>query len=478
MDQVPLPDDNQNALRDLPSVDYVLRQPTIAALTGDYPRDELVNVVRQVVDARRLALRAGRCVSVDVRDLARDIRQALYERAQPRLRKVINATGVVLHTNLGRAPLAEEALDAVVAVGRGYCNLELDLASGRRGDRHEHVRDLLRELTGAEDALVVNNCAAATYLTLNTLADGGEVVVSRGQLVEIGGSYRLPDIMQAARCRLVEVGATNRTRIGDYAHAITSGTRVLLRVHTSNYRVIGFTHSPTLDELVALGRERGVPVVDDLGSGLLRDDLLTVSGADEPTVCDSIAAGADLALFSGDKLLGGPQAGIIVGSGELVTRLRKNPLARAVRPDKLTLAALEATLRLYRDPGSVGTRVPTLRLLQRDPGEISAAAERLAEVLKSCLPECTVEVQPDSSETGGGSLPTTPLPTHVVAVATPEVEPDAIASGLRAGDTPVICRISDRRIVLDLRTVEDADVDTLAAALAEAVRELRPSPGT
>lgn len=490
----------QEALRKLPAVDHLLNQLAVASLLDDYPRGEVVHVVRAVLDERRAALRAGQAAAIDVRALALAIRQRLYQRAHPNLRRVINATGIVLHTGLGRAPLAEEALAAITDVAGGYCNLELDLETGRRGDRHAHLRDLLRELTGAEDALVVNNNAAATYLALNTLAAGREVVISRGQLVEIGGSYRLPDIMSAAQCRMVEVGTTNRTRISDYERALSENTAVLLRVHTSNYRVVGFTEDTPLADLVALARRHNLVVVDDLGSGLMvrglpladadeAEPLAVAAGlplssraahkgaghfetSDEPAVLDSVAGGADLALFSGDKLLGGPQAGIIVGRADLVTGLRKNPLARALRPGKLTLAALEATLRLYRDPDTLMRRVPTLRLLARPLEELRQMAERLAQVISQSLPDASVQAKPDHSEAGGGSLAAVPFPTCVVEVRLVGPAAEAVAEGLRRRDLPIICRVRDGALVFDPRTLEPDDAEHLPAALAEVVREL------
>jgi L-seryl-tRNA(Ser) seleniumtransferase len=490
----------QDLLRKLPAVDHLLNQPAIASLQDDYPRSELVSAVRTILDQRRDALRAGQSAAIDVATLALEIRQRLYQRARPNLRTVINATGIVLHTGLGRAPLAPEAVAAIAEVAAGYCNLELNLETGRRGNRHEHLRDLLREVCGAEDALVVNNNAAATYLALNTLAAGREVVISRGQLVEIGGSYRLPDIIAAANCRMVEVGTTNRTRIGDYERALSDQTSVLLRVHPSNYRVQGFTESVPLAELVDLGRRHNLLVVDDLGSGLITKDLPwpapTVAEAppadataepaeppreesptspdtwEEPSVRESIAAGADLTLFSGDKLLGGPQAGIIVGRADLITGLRKNPLARTFRPGKLTLAGLEATVRLYRDPANVVRHIPTYRLLARSLPELEQAAGELAQQIAVAVPEAEVFTEPDYSEAGGGSLPVRPFPTCVVIVRPATLLPEAVAEGLRRRDLPIICRVREGALVFDPRTLEPDDADQIPPALAEVIREL------
>lgn len=468
----------QELLRKLPAVDHLLNQPAVANLLEDYPRNEVLLVLRAVLDERRAALRAGRAVEIDVPALALDARQQLYQRSRPTLRKVINATGIVLHTGLGRAPLAEEAVAAIAEVAAGYCNLELNLDTGRRGNRHDHVRELLRELCAAEDALVVNNNAAATYLALNTFAKGREVLISRGQLVEIGGSYRLPEIMAAAQCKMVEVGTTNRTRISDYERAINEHTSVLLRVHTSNYRIVGFTESASLAELVELARRHNLLVVDDLGSGLLlgpvsgaSDATARVDFGDEPSIVDSLRTGADVALFSGDKLLGGPQAGVIVGRTDLVVSMRKNPLARAFRPGKLTLAALEATLRLYRAPEQVLRRVPALRLLARAADELQQAAQQLAEGIARDVPEAHVSTRADHSEAGGGALAALPFPTWVVAVCVPSVPADTLADGLRRRDLPIICRVHDEALVFDVRTLAADEAEQIPPALAEAVRE-------
>jgi len=497
-----IPPGGQEALRRLPAVDFFLRQPAVANLLAEYPRQELVRAVREVLDECRAAIREGRSVDTSLAALGLAIRQKLHERSIPALRRAINATGIVLHTGLGRAPLCREAIEAIAEVAGGYCNLELDLASGGRGDRHEHLRPLLRELTGAEDGLVVNNNAAATYLVLNTLAAGREVIVSRGQLVEIGGSYRMPDIMAAAGCRMVEVGTTNRTRLSDYERAIGPQTAVLLRVHTSNYRIRGFVQQVELAELVSLGRRYGLVVVDDLGSGLLdRDlprpqpgaaadetespgdqqattgktgfcDVTAPTTWDEPSVRESVAAGADLTLFSGDKLLGGPQAGIIVGRADLIARLRGNPIARTVRPDKLTLAGLQATLRLYRDPQTLRDRHPVFRMLLAPLQVLEESAATLEHAIRRVLPDVGVVRQPGTSEAGGGSLPTLLFPTWTVCVRHPRLEAALLGQNLRRREVPVICRIQNDALVFDCRTLLPGDIDEIARALGEVVREL------
>jgi L-seryl-tRNA(Ser) seleniumtransferase len=488
MDNQRHPNPSAAELRDLPSVDHLLNQPAVASLMEDYPRAELVHAIRAVLAERRNAIVAGAAVDIAVPGLALAIRQRLYRRARRSLRKVINATGIVLHTGLGRAPLPDEAIEAINDVAAGYCNLEFDLASGQRGSRYDHARELLRELTGAEDGIVVNNNAAATFLVLNTFGAGREAIISRGQLVEIGGSYRLPDIMAAAHCRMVEVGTTNRTRICDYENAISDYTAMLMRVHCSNYRIVGFTESATLAELVALADKRNLLVVDDLGSGFMSanlawpespaeetDESAPPSDWDEPSVIDSVAEGADLTLFSGDKLLGGPQAGIIIGRSDLIAQIRRNPLTRTVRPDKLTLAGLEATLRIYRDPANVAERIPGFRLLARPPGELGEAAHQLAQRLLETLSDVDIACESDDSEAGGGSLAALPFPTWVVAVRPHNVAVGQLAAALRERDVPIICRIREDALVFDIRTLSREDTEQIPLALAETLRELSES---
>lgn len=475
-------------LRDLPSVDALLRQPAVASLLEEFPRGEVLASIRAVLAERRAALIAGdAAAAADAPSWPLLVRQQLQQRSQPNLRRVINATGIVLHTNLGRAPLAPEAIEAVANVAAGYSNLELNLDTGDRGDRHSHLVELLRELTGVEDAIVVNNNAAATFLTLASLGRDRGAIVSRGQLVEIGGSYRMPDIMAAAGCRMVEVGTTNRTHLADYARAINAETALIVRVHTSNYRITGFVASPTLAELVQLARGTAVPpgilVIDDLGSGLIDHLPIEVQGDagpreltaawDEPTVRESVAAGADITLFSGDKLLGGPQAGIILGRAELIGRIRKNPLMRAVRPDKMTVAALEATLRLYRDPAALARSLPIYRMLATPQRVLEARARRLAARIADDCPTAAVEARADETFAGGGSLPSLPFPTWTVGVRPPSAVAAArVAEILRRGDLPVICRIHDESIVLDCRTIADDEVDLAATAVIEAIRDV------
>jgi L-seryl-tRNA(Ser) seleniumtransferase len=428
--------------RDLPSVDRLLLSEPLRRLLEREPRALVVQATREALDEARSVLRDGGWPHAPD-ELPALVEERVRQALQPRLRPLINATGVVIHTNLGRAPLSDAALEAVAAAGRGYSNLEYDLSAGTRGSRHELVTFLLQRLTGAEDALVVNNNAAALLLILTTLAAGREVVISRGQLVEIGGGFRVPDVMRQSGATLVEVGTTNRTYVADYEAALGDRTALLLRVHASNFKVIGFAHAATLAELVALGAEHGLGVVDDLGSGALLDSA-RFGLAHEPTVQDSVADGADLVAFSGDKLLGGPQAGIIVGTSTSIAKLKKHPLVRALRPDKLTLAALGATLTHYVR-GEAETKVPVWRMLAAPIESLDARAQALAAQLPGCR---VVETR---STIGGGSLPGETQPSRALALGASD--PDALATALRSGAMPVIGRIERDQFVLDLRTV-------------------------
>jgi L-seryl-tRNA(Ser) seleniumtransferase len=406
-------------------------------------------VARAELAERRAALLAG---AEDEPDLVERARRRL----QPSLRPVLNATGVVVHTNLGRAPLAAAARRAVAEAARGYSNLELDLSTGARGSRHDHVAGLLRELTGAEAAIVVNNCAAATLLAVAALAGHErDVVVSRGQLIEIGGGFRIPDVVVQAGARLVEVGTTNRTRLADYEAAITPGTAAVLRAHPSNFRTVGFVEDVEIEALCGLP----VPVIDDVGSGVLADDLPVLAG--EPPVRRSVRAGAALVAFSGDKLLGGPQAGLLVGRADAVAACRRHPLARATRIDKLSLAALEATLMLYRDPALARRELPALAMLDADQAELATRARRLAKGTGGTVVDAVGRV-------GGGALPLLDLRGPAVALDSAPTGADALISALRAGDPPLIARIEDGQVLLDPRTLADDEIETAIAAVRAA----------
>jgi L-seryl-tRNA(Ser) seleniumtransferase len=428
-----------NPLRDLPSVDALLRTAAGEALVDEHGRPAVVETLRAVLQEARAANEAPAqegLLETAARRLARP----------PSLRPVLNATGVIVHTNLGRAPLAEAAIERVSEVAAGYSTLEYDLAAGGRGSRHDHLCDLLSNLTGASAGLAVNNNAAAVLLCLAATAGGGEVLISRGQLIEIGDGFRIPDILAQSGARLVEVGTTNRTSIADYHRAITSETRAILRVHQSNFRIVGFTAHPGLEELAEVAGA-DVALIDDLGSGALLDlpDLL-----DEPTARASIEAGADLVCFSGDKLLGGPQSGIIVGTAEAVGQVKRHPLARAMRIDKLSLAALEATLELYRNPAQALAQVPVLRSLGEPAERVRARAERLCQRLGGELTETTAKV-------GGGALPLLELESFACALE----GGDELAARLRKCDPPVIARVQEGRVLLDCRTLRDQDCDLI-----------------
>ncbi|MBM3134192.1 MAG: L-seryl-tRNA(Sec) selenium transferase [Chloroflexi bacterium] len=472
-----------STLRRLPSVDRLLQEEAMRALVAEYGHAAVVEAIRAALDEARQAIQAGAQVPGQAALLQAIIAQAeaLW---RPTLRPVINASGVIIHTNLGRAPLSREALAAMQAVGSGYSNLEFDLPSGERGSRYSHVVGLLARLVGAESALVVNNNAAAVLLALSALAKGQEVIVSRGQAVEIGGGFRIPDVLRQSGARLVEVGTTNRTRLADYEAAIGPRTAALLRVHTSNFRLIGFTESVPLSDLVALGQRHHLPVLDDLGSGALLDTAAFGLGH-EPMVQESIAAGASLVCFSGDKLLGGPQAGIIVGQKALVEKLRRHPLARAVRVDKATLAGLQATLRHYLR-GEATTQVPVWRMIALSLADIDARAGAWAARLGEWgVPASVVDGQ---STVGGGSLPGETLPTKLVVVASDEKGTDKgdrgnrgargtrgkerveeVARRLRTGEPPVVGRIERGLLLLDPRTVLPEEEAGLLAALQRAL---------
>ncbi len=457
-----------NPFRKLPQVARVLEAPALAAARAAHPPDAVTAAVRAELDVLRVRLAAGGSDGVPSADeLAERAATRLAKAAAPRIRPVINATGVVLHTNLGRSPLHEEAARAAYEAARGYLNLELDLDTGKRSSRQNNVRAGLCAITGAESATAVNNCAAATVIVLRTLARGKEVIVSRGQLIEIGGSFRIPEIMAVSGATLREVGTTNITRLADYEKAIGPNTGLLMRVHTSNYRVRGFTKTVGIEELVALGRKHNLPVADDAGSGAAID-LARFGLTGEPLVSEGIKAGADVVLFSGDKLLGGPQAGLIAGRAAVIQQVEKDPLMRAFRLDKMTLAALEATLRLYRDPEKALREVPTLRMLTTPAAELKERCERLAGRLRGSPGLAAVEVRDDVAYVGGGSLPDQALPTFVVALTPANVSETEFAARLRTGTPAVVGRVQAGQVLLDLRTVFERQEDELAEAIGRA----------
>jgi L-seryl-tRNA(Ser) seleniumtransferase len=446
--------------RTLPSVGSLLEHPRVRALLAQAPRTLVTDAVRDAIDAARLSPAQTPATEEGWADA---IAEALAQRERPSLRPVFNATGVVLHTNLGRAPLASRALDALRLAAEGYTNLEYDLERGERGSRYTHCVGLLTELTGAEDALVVNNCAAALVLALDTFARDRDAIVSRGELVEIGGSFRVPDIMAKSGARLMEVGTTNRTHLDDYRRAIGPGTGAIVKVHRSNFAVEGFVAEATVAELAPVARDAGVPLLHDFGSGLLLPlDPWGLRG--EPTLPDAVRAGATLVLASGDKLLGGPQAGLVLGARDAVQRLARNPLARALRVDKLTLSALEATLALYRDPAVAAREVPVLAMITASADELRTRAERLRDALASAGHAC--DVVPSEGSVGGGAFPTARLASWSIALAGAA---NALEARLREAPAPVIGRVTDGRLRLDLRSVPAAHDTRFTAAVLGAL---------
>lgn len=455
----------QDLLRTIPKVDEVLTW--LADLAGT-PAVLIKNAVRDVLAAKRREILGGALTDAALlsrEQLLPEIRARLAGKLRPNFRTVINATGVVVHTNLGRSLLPPQAMDTLLAVGTHYSNLEFDLATGKRGSRYSLVEELLCELTGAEAALVVNNNAAAVLLVLETLAAGREVIVSRGQLVEIGGSFRIPDVMAKSGAKLIEVGATNRTHLRDYEQAVTEATALLLKVHTSNFSMIGFTKEVALADLVALGVARGIPVMEDLGSGSLID-FSKYGLTREPTVQETIAAGVDVVTFSGDKMLGGPQAGVILGKRAIIDRVKKNPMNRALRIDKFTLAALEMVLRLYFDEEQAVRTIPTLNMLTMPLNEIERRAKRLMRrIAKPLADRCGVALARINSRVGGGALPEMDMPSSAVCLAPREMSLNTLERRLRAASLPVIGRIENDRFLLDMRTVADRELTPLATII-------------
>jgi L-seryl-tRNA(Ser) seleniumtransferase len=459
--------DSHRLFRQLPSVDEVLRTAGARALLDRYPRWAVVSAARAEIAERRALVSEGAAVAEPVLD---GVSQSLAARVESLLagglRRVLNATGVVLHTNLGRAPLAAAALARVQAVAAGYCNLEYEPSERSRGSRQDHLAGLLTALTGAEAAVVVNNNAGAVLLALAALAAGREVIVSRGELVEIGGGFRVPDVMRASGAVLVEVGTTNKTRLADYTERIGADTALLLKVHRSNFAIIGFTEDVAIAELATAGGSRKIPVMLDLGSGALAD-LAPFGLPGEPTVAEAVRQGADLVAFSGDKLLGGPQAGIVVGRRALVERLAKHPLMRALRPDKLSLAALAATLELYRD-GRAAAEVPALRMLTAPLEELGRRKDALRAALLAAGVPLLVGARQVRSAVGGGALPLCEPETWAVTLSSSSFGPDALAARLAAAQPPLVARIAEGEVLLDVRTLDDGDVDDVVAAVVAA----------
>jgi L-seryl-tRNA(Ser) seleniumtransferase len=463
--------DKQALLKNIPAVDRLLLSPELTGLMSDYPRERVLKAVHLVLaDIRQQIL-----IGTDTREtpdlsmdtLARLIAEKVLLISKPSLKSLINATGVVVHTNLGRSILPDMALNSIKAIAGGYSNLEYNLDQGKRGSRYSHVEEILKDLTGAEGALVVNNNAGAVLIALETMAKGREVIVSRGQLVEIGGSFRVPDVMRKSGAKMVEVGTTNKTHLRDYEEVIGPETGLLLKVHTSNFHMVGFTQEVPVKELAGLGKQYGVPVMEDLGSGCLVD-FSEFGLTREPTVQEAMGQGADLVTFSGDKLLGGPQAGIILGRRDLIEAIRQNPLNRALRIDKLTLAALETVLNLYRDPRRAIMEIPTLKMICEPYVDLTKKAGRLKRMLgKTMTRNFSIQLEDGISKVGGGALPLLELKSRILCLVPGKMTAQALEEKLRAYDPPVIARVERERVLLDVRTIQDNELKIVAQIIKD-----------
>ena len=457
-------EDRRELLRKIPKIDEVLQDERLFFFTESTPRSVIVESVREVIEELRRDILEGRRNQMETKEtLMTEIVARITGKKKKSLRRVINATGVVLHTNLGRANLSDKACESIMDVARNYTNLEYDVKRGARGSRHDHVEKILTKITGAEAAMVVNNNAAATMLCLSALAKDKEVIVSRGELVEIGGSFRVPEIMEQSGAKLMDVGTTNKTKPSDYLNAYHEGeTGALMKVHTSNYRILGFTQEVELPEMVELGKKLNLPVIYDMGSGLMAD--LTDCGVDEPTVLDALKTGIDVILFSGDKLLGGPQGGIIAGKKEYIDKMKAHPLARAFRVDKMTLAAMEATFFEYSDIRQARKTIPVLNLITTPAGELKEKAERLAGDIRRATHHFTVEVEACKDQVGGGSAPTVLLDGYAVAIQGRTLAPEKIERLLRKEEIPIIVRITHNQVYLDVRTIREDEFEYIVAA--------------
>lgn len=459
----------QELLSSLPSVDEVLKSRHGQGWLESCPRRYVLAAIRDVIDLRRKEILDGTAGDAFIEDMASDIEIEIQRASMVSLRPVINATGIVIHTNLGRSVLSEGAAENVKRIATGYSNLEYDLDAGMRGKRYSHIKRLLREVTGAEDGFAVNNNAAAVLLCLSSLAKGREVIVSRGELVEIGGSFRIPDVMAYSGAVLREVGTTNKTHMHDYEDAFNDNTALVLKVHQSNYRIIGFTEDVSIERLISFGHSREIPVMYDLGSGCLMD-LRPYNIHSEPLVQDIVRSGADLVTFSGDKLLGGPQAGIIVGKKELIEKIQKNPLTRAVRIDKLTLAALEAVLMEYVDEDKAKKKIPTLRMLTEDREDIKARAKKIRAILKRDINNAAIDLREDSSQAGGGALPEKDFLTFVVSIRPEKISVNDLEERLRRGKPAIVARIKEGSLIIDARTISPHEVPALVKGIKAALR--------
>ncbi len=454
---------NKELLRKLPKMDELLKEDIVINKLKNTMRPIILEALRDSIDKFRNDILSGSLDDFDNEDILYYFNSLVELKNSPKLRKVINATGVILHTNLGRALLCEEAVKNVITTAENYNNLEYSLENGVRGSRYVHVEDIIKKITGAEAAMVVNNNAAAVMLTLNTLCSSKEAIVSRGQLVEIGGSFRVPDVMSFSGAKLVEVGTTNRTHLYDYENNITENTGVILKIHTSNFKIMGFTEEVPLEELVILGKRYNIPVIEDIGSGVLVD-FSKYGFIYEPTVQDSLKKGVDVVTFSGDKMLGGPQAGIIAGKKEYIDKIKKNQLTRALRIDKMTLAALEGTLKYYLDEAEAVKKLPTLYMILSAKEEHKKRAQRLKKKLQNTGLELNIKLETDYSMVGGGSMPTEKINTYVLKIKSSTLTAAQLEEKLRKNVTPIIVRIYDGDIILDLRTIFDKDFDGIVEA--------------
>ncbi|CDC50037.1 l-seryl-tRNA(Sec) selenium transferase [Clostridium sp. CAG:58] len=458
-------DNRQLLLRGLPKIDELLLDEQLVFFMESTPRSVVVDAAREIIDELRREILSGEREDTPEKDeLIAEICDRITGKKKRNLRTLINATGVVLHTNLGRSNLCRAAVESVTAVADSYSNLEYDLKKGARGLRHDHVEKIIAKITGAEAAMVVNNNAAATMLCLSAMAFGKEVITSRGELVEIGGSFRIPEIMEQSGAHLKEVGTTNKTKPSDYRNAYDpEKTGALMKVHTSNYRILGFTQEVTLKEMVDLGKEMNLPVIYDMGSGLMAD--LTRYGVDEPTVLDAVNDGADVVLFSGDKLLGGPQGGILIGKKEYIDRMKKHPLARAFRVDKMTLAAMEATFFEYLDMENAKKTIPVLQMITVSREELQNKADRLMEAIKARTDAFTLGSEPCKDQVGGGSAPTVRLNGIAVSIASETVPAERLERLFRRAETPVIVRVAHDKVLLSVRTIKEEEIETAASAV-------------
>lgn len=457
---------NKQLLRRLPKIDQLLEKEVVKKAIDNNMRVLVVKSLRDSIECYRKLILEDKIDDFNEEDVVNKALLLLKKYSEGKLKRVINCTGTVIHTNLGRSILSKKAMDAVCNVAQHYNNLEFDLYNGKRGSRYSHIEEIITEVTGAEAAMVVNNNAAAVMLALDTLSKGKEAIVSRGELVEIGGSFRIPDVMAYSGAKLIEVGTTNRTHLFDYTNNINENTGVLLKVHTSNYKVLGFTESVSLDEMVQLGRENGIPVMEDIGSGVLID-FNKYGFTYEPTIQESVKAGVDVITFSGDKMLGGPQAGIIIGKKEYIDRMKKNQLTRALRIDKMTLAALEATLKCYLDENEAIKNIPTLNMLLRRKEQIKKECTRLKRKLNSKVKNFDFIISEDFSMVGGGSMPTEKISTYVIKIKSSSMTSEKLEKMLRENDKPIITRIYDGEVIIDVRTILEDDYNTIVDAFVK-----------